>query len=89
MFNKPKISFVYLRKFNLVMGFLHIIQASVMLFLGLTLANISDFRLPINISYLKFDSIIKKLILQTDQTLHYLLLLSSPHFFLSRLSPTF
>lgn len=64
---KSNISFGYLRKFNLTMGFLHLIQGILMLWLGLSLDNIKDFRLPINISFLKFDPFLKKLVLETDQ----------------------
>ena len=41
------ISFSYLRRFNLIMGFLHLIQASIMLLLALIVPQIRDFRLPI------------------------------------------
>lgn len=64
--NKSKISFSYLRKFNYVMGFLHLVQASVMLWLGLTLENIKDFVLPINVSFLKYEESIGQLVLKTD-----------------------
>jgi hypothetical protein len=49
------------------MGFLHLIQGSLMLYLGLTLNNIKDFRLPVNISFLSYNTTIQKLVLQTDQ----------------------
>ncbi len=63
---KSKISFKYLKNFNLVMGFLHLIQASLMLWLGLSLENIKDFVLPINVSFLKYEEAIGQLVLKTD-----------------------
>jgi hypothetical protein len=63
---KSKISFSYLRNFNLVMGFLHLIQGSLMLWLGLTLDNIKDFSLPITTSFLKYDEVLETLILQKE-----------------------
>lgn len=64
--SQGKITFGYLRKFNLVMGFLHLVQGAVMLWLGLTLANIKDFKLPVNTSYLKFDVYLQTLVLKTE-----------------------
>lgn len=61
------ISFSYLKKFNLTMGFLHLVQGSAMLWLGLTLDNIKDFRLPITTSFLKYDETASRLVSQTDQ----------------------
>lgn len=62
-----KISIKYLINFNLIMGFLHLIQAGAMLWLGLTLDNIKDFQLPINTSFLKFDETLGTLVLQTEK----------------------
>ena len=62
-----KITFSYLRKFNGAMGVLHFMQGAIMLWLGLTLSNIKDFKLPINTSYLKFDEIMQRLVLQTNE----------------------
>jgi hypothetical protein len=50
-----KISFSYLRRFNLIMGFLHLIQASIMVILSYTIPEIRDFKLPITTSYLYYD----------------------------------
>jgi len=49
------ISFPYLRRFNLIMGFLHLIQASIMLLLSLVIPEIRDFELPITTSYLFYN----------------------------------
>lgn len=62
--NKASISFSYLVNFNLIMGFLHLIQGSLMLWLGLTLDNIKDFVLPITTSFLKYDEVLETLILE-------------------------
>ena len=64
---QKKISFTYLKNFNLVMGFLHLVQAVAMLYLGLTLDNIKDFKLPLNTSYLKFDDMLQTLVLRTTE----------------------
>lgn len=64
---KSSISFSYLKNFNLTMGFLHLGQALIMLWLGLTLDNIKDFRLPITTSFLKYDEVLGRLVSQTDQ----------------------
>lgn len=56
------ISFSYLRKFNAVMSFLHFVQAFLMLFLGLTLSNIKDFKLPLKVYFLSFDATAQRLV---------------------------
>lgn len=65
--NQSKISFSYLKNFNLTMGFLHLAQAVLMLILGLRLDNIKDFKLPINTSFLKYDEILGRLVSQTNE----------------------
>lgn len=52
---QSKISDKYLKNFNLVMFFMHFIQASAMLALGLFVGTIRDFKLPFSTSYLVFD----------------------------------
>lgn len=52
---QSKISNKYLKNFNLVMFFLHFIQAAVMLFLGLFVTTIREFTIQISTSYLIFD----------------------------------
>ena len=63
---ESNISFSYLRRFNLYMGLLHLIQASVMLILSLTVSQIKDFRLPVTTSYLVFNDVLE--ILETNYT---------------------
>ncbi|MFX1503461.1 MAG: heliorhodopsin HeR [Promethearchaeota archaeon] len=48
------ITFPYLRRFNLIMGILHLIQASLMLSLALFIPQIRDFKLPITTAFLQF-----------------------------------
>ncbi|MEA2066823.1 MAG: heliorhodopsin HeR [Thermotogota bacterium] len=62
--NAPEISFSYLRKFNLFMGILHLIQAIMMLTFAITIDKISAFKTPIWSYFLKFDS--EKMRLVTD-----------------------
>jgi len=52
---ESSISFSYLRRFNLIMGCLHLGQASIMLLLSLFVTQIRDFRLPITTAYLFFN----------------------------------
>src|SRR4030065_2301561 len=60
-----KISFTYLRKFNGVMFGLHLIQAALMLWLGLTLTKIANFKLPFTVSFLTYDQNLKALVTST------------------------
>lgn len=53
-----------LRKFNFIMGTLHLIQAVIMLSLSLTVTKVIDFKPPIWSYYLKFDPL--KMTLVTD-----------------------
>ncbi|MFX0041062.1 MAG: heliorhodopsin HeR [Promethearchaeota archaeon] len=50
-----EITFPYLRRFNLIMGVLHLIQASLMLTLALVIPTIRDFALPITTAFLIFQ----------------------------------
>lgn len=52
---ESNISFSYLRRFNLIMGCLHFIQAGVMLVLALFVPELRDFTLPVTTSYLTFN----------------------------------
>ncbi|MFO7882373.1 MAG: hypothetical protein R6U52_07540, partial [Kosmotogaceae bacterium] len=54
--NAPEISFSYLRKFNLFMGILHLIQAILMLTFAITIDKISAFKTPIWSYFLEFDT---------------------------------
>lgn len=62
---KSKISFSYLRRFNGIMFVLHLIQAVLMLWLGLTLTKIAAFKLPFTVSFLKYDETLKALVSNT------------------------
>jgi len=57
------LKFAKLRKFNAVMGFFHLIQFILMLVLS------NDFTLSMTASYLKFDSITQRLVVNTDKIL--------------------
>jgi hypothetical protein len=52
---ESKISFSGLRKFNLIMGILHFVQASIMVIMSYTITVIRDFKLPVTTSYLDYD----------------------------------
>ncbi|MFX1480884.1 MAG: heliorhodopsin HeR [Promethearchaeota archaeon] len=52
---ESNISFSYLKRFNLIMGCIHLIQASIMLILALTVPKIRDFELPLTTAYLFFN----------------------------------
>jgi hypothetical protein len=52
---ESKISNKYLKNFNLVMFFLHFIQATAMLVFSLVIDDIRNFKLPITTAYLAFD----------------------------------
>lgn len=52
---KRKIDFVSLRKFNMFMGFLHLIQGSLMLGFALMIERIANFKLPLWSYFLNFD----------------------------------
>ena len=65
---KPsRISFAYLRKFNFVMGFLHLAQGALMLYFALTIDQISNFRTPVWSYFLKFDTQIMRLVTNPEQ----------------------
>ncbi|MHB1345963.1 MAG: heliorhodopsin HeR [Candidatus Humimicrobiaceae bacterium] len=63
--SKPMINFGNLRRFNAVMFALHLIQAVLMLWLGLTLTKIAQFKLPFTVSFLKYDESLKALVTDT------------------------
>jgi hypothetical protein len=56
-----------LRRFNGVMGSFHFIQGALMLVLGLTVNNIKDFRLPLNVSFLTLNENIGMLVSETRE----------------------
>ena len=51
---KKEITFQSLRKFNIIMGGLHLLQGILMIILGLTLTQLGDFKLRIFQHYLEF-----------------------------------
>ena len=61
------ISFSYLKRFNLVMGVLHLLQGSAMLFLALTVDQIRDFRPPVWSYFLEFDTTAMRLVTRPEQ----------------------
>lgn len=62
---KKEITTTSLKRFNLIMGFLHFIQGILMLTFSLTIEKISNFQIPILSNFLKFDPVIKRLITDT------------------------
>ncbi|MEA2070679.1 MAG: heliorhodopsin HeR [Asgard group archaeon] len=66
---ESNITFKGLRIFNGIMGGLHLIQAILMLSLGLTLENIKDFKLPITVQYLYYDEVTEALLRGPDETI--------------------
>ncbi len=56
---ESSITFPYLKRFNLIMGLLHLIQASIMLILALTVPKIRDFELPITTAYLSYNEVLE------------------------------
>jgi len=59
---EKEINFKSLRKFNLNMGILHLIQGGLMLFFALTVDKIIAFKLPVFSNFLKFDTMSMRLI---------------------------
>ena len=57
----------YLRRFNAVMGVLHLIQGGLMLVMGLTLESIKAFRLPWTVSFLTYNEELQRLVSQTRE----------------------
>ena len=56
-----------LRRFNLFMGFLHLLQGSAMLVFALTIDKIKDFRLPVWSYFLNFDETQMRLVTQPEK----------------------
>ncbi len=61
------ISFTYLKRFNLVMGILHLLQGSAMLFFALTVDQINEFRTPVWSYFLEFDTTAMRLVTRPEQ----------------------
>lgn len=65
---KPRqITFAYLKRFNLVMGLLHLIQGSLMLIFALTIDQIKAFKTPVWSYFLEFDTDIMRLVTRPEQ----------------------
>ncbi len=64
---RREISFSYLKKFNFVMGFLHLIQGALMLYFALTIDQISAFRTPVRSYFLQFDTTSMRLVTNPEQ----------------------
>lgn len=61
-----RFSFAYFRRFNAAMFVLHLVQAVLMLVMGLTLNNIKDFKLPFTVSFLSYDPVQQGLVSNTQ-----------------------
>jgi len=61
------INFKSLRKFNLVMGFLHFIQGALMLYFALTIEKIVQFKLPVYSNFLTFDTATMRLVTENKK----------------------
>ncbi len=64
----PKqITFAYLKRFNLVMGLLHLIQGSLMLYFALSIDQIKAFKTPVWSYFLEFNTEIMRLVTKPEQ----------------------
>ncbi|MHB1485575.1 MAG: heliorhodopsin HeR [Saccharofermentanales bacterium] len=62
-----EINFKSLRRFNLIMGILHLIQGSAMLFLAISIDKFSGFKLPVFSNFLKFDTTSMRLVTDNNK----------------------
>lgn len=62
-----KITFPALRRFNWIMGSLHLIQGLIMVYLTLSIEKISEFRTPLRTYYLTFDINTMHLVTETRE----------------------
>jgi len=62
-----EINFRSLRRFNLVMGILHFIQGSIMLYLAMSIDKFSGFKLPVYSNFLKFDTATMQLVTDNNK----------------------
>ncbi|WP_368645071.1 heliorhodopsin HeR [Alkalibacterium putridalgicola] len=62
-----KITTESLKKFNTVMGFLHLVQGLLMLGFALFIERISDFTVPVMSNFLTFDQTQMRLVTETNQ----------------------
>ncbi len=63
---KSAISFAYLKKFNLVMGLLHLTQGILMMVFALTIDQIRAFKTPIWSYFLEFDTTLMRLVTRPE-----------------------
>ncbi|WP_423189801.1 heliorhodopsin HeR [Alkalibacterium sp. f15] len=56
-----------LKKFNIVMGFLHLIQGFLMLGFAIFIERIADFKIPVLSNFLTFDETQMRLVTETNQ----------------------
>ncbi len=56
-----------IRRFNLIMGALHLLQGGLMLYLGLAVDRFKDFVLPVYSNFLKFDTTARRLVTDTQK----------------------
>lgn len=64
---KKQISFKSLKRFNFVMGLLHLAQGAVMLYFALTIDQIKAFRTPVWSYFLEFNTDIMRLVTKPEQ----------------------
>jgi len=62
-----EINFKSLRKFNLFMGILHLLQGALMLYFALSIEKISNFVLPVMSNFLRFDTATMRLATDTKK----------------------
>jgi hypothetical protein len=64
---EKEINFKSIRKFNLIMGALHFVQACFMLYLGLAVEKFSSFVIPVQSNFLRFDTASMRLVTDNKQ----------------------
>ena len=62
---EKKTSYQSLRRFNLIMGGLHLLQGGLMVYLFLTIDRFNAFRLPMQSNFLTFDTVAMRLVTDT------------------------
>ncbi len=62
-----QITFAYLKRFNLVMGLLHLVQGSLMLIFALSIDQIKNFKTPVWSYFLEFNTEIMRLVTRPEQ----------------------
>ena len=62
-----KITNTSLKKFNTFMGFLHLLQGTLMLWFALNIDKISSFTIPIRSYFLSFDTTQMRLVTETKE----------------------